>query len=156
MATTDYSVFGMAALLPGMQHMLNRMQKELDDFRQGLLAAQNGQAPIKRGRGRPRKEQSDQAGHTSGNKAWANLTPEQRSAEMRRRQQVAKANWLAKNQSARKSNSDQQRQYWASLTPALRKKRIAAVMAGKQRAALARAATEHGTAYLNSDKGQKA
>jgi hypothetical protein len=74
--TTTYAQMGMAALLPGMQHMLTLMQDELDRMRQLLEAAQSGELP--RPVGRPPKY--------PGKGGWDKFrTPEERSAEMRRR-----------------------------------------------------------------------
>ena len=50
---TTFAALGMAALLPGMQHMLTLMQESLDQMRAALGTTQNGAAPAspaKRGR----------------------------------------------------------------------------------------------------------
>ena len=74
-----YVQMGMAALLPGMQHMLELMQAELDRMRQTLEQLQSGEVP----------EKKDGRGSTY----WAKMTPIQRSIEMKKRyaDRVAKA-----------------------------------------------------------------
>lgn len=67
---------GMAALLPGMKYFLERMQAELNNFELELEGLQNSQQPKKK----------------IINSYWAKLTPEERSAEIIRRQKVAAKN----------------------------------------------------------------
>lgn len=74
-----YAAMGVAALLPGMQYMVEIMQTKLDEMRTLLAHAQNGAT-------RTRAKKS--AGAQSG---WAGMTPEERSIEMKRRQAVARA-----------------------------------------------------------------
>ena len=89
---TNYEQMGIAAMIPGMQHMIDLMQSELDDMRMRLGILQTGQLPKKRGR--PRKEISDDEAKTldamlrqregpSKFNSWVNLTPEE--AEARRK-----------------------------------------------------------------------
>lgn len=77
---TTYTQMGMAALLPGMQHLIELMQGELDRMRTTLEQLQSGEAPVKK----------DGRGSTY----WAAMTPEQRSIEMKKRwrDRAAKAN----------------------------------------------------------------
>jgi hypothetical protein len=67
-----YAVSGMAAFLPGMQYMVELMQRQLDEFRQELALFQalddKRTAPKKAAKG-----------------AWAGMTAKERSAEMKRR-----------------------------------------------------------------------
>ena len=80
--------------MPGMQYAVEQMQKMLDDMREALAGLQNGHAPQRRGR--PRKDASEvaqqiNAYRTEGPRGyWAKMTPDQRSAEMRRRLEVGK------------------------------------------------------------------
>jgi hypothetical protein len=78
----DYSVFGIAALLPGMQHMVDLMQEQLDQFREQLEAAQTSKKRI----GRPPGSVNKAQGPAS---FWAKMTPEQRRIEGQRRRAVA-------------------------------------------------------------------
>lgn len=83
---TNYEQMGIAAMIPGMQHMIDLMQSELDDMRMRLGISQT--APKKRGR--PRKELTDSEAHTldamlrqreqplSKFDSWSTLTPEER------------------------------------------------------------------------------
>ena len=81
---TSYEQMGRAALLPGMTHMVELMQKHLDEFREQLAdLQQNGDA--KRGPGRP---VGVPLGRPQLNRYWASMTPEERSAEMTRRRAV--------------------------------------------------------------------
>jgi hypothetical protein len=84
MKTDRFSEMGMAALLPGMQYMVDQMQAELDRLKQTLQAFQHYRSEADSGaaprRGRP---------PGSKNSAWAGMTAAQRSAEMQRRQGIA-------------------------------------------------------------------
>lgn len=92
----NYEQMGRACLIPGMQHMIDLMQRELDSMRAQLAQAQSGGSALDavreakaRGPYRPRtpltaeQEFKRKAKATSG--WWAKLTPEERSAEMKRR-----------------------------------------------------------------------
>jgi hypothetical protein len=144
---TNYESVGLAAMIPGMQHMITLMQRELDEIRATLARVQARQAgyeetadsPEKKGKG------SHQAAY------WARMTPEERSAEMRRRGMVrgkskAKTNkltgadlnrlhprdvrsprhesWLKKMRAANKRT-------WANYTPEQRAARVAQYSKGK-------------------------
>ena len=77
-----YEKFGIAALIPGMQHMVDLMQRELDDMRK-MISSEDTKIP--------KKILGDRKKQGTASKAyWAKMTPEQRSTEMRRRMQVAK------------------------------------------------------------------
>ena len=106
--TSTYAKMGMAAMLPGMVHMLELMQAEVDRFR-SLLAEAQGE-----------HEQAEQPVKRSG---WP-TDPAERKAEMARRQKVAAAK---KNELSEKRKKE-----WAALSPAKRKKRLAAMAAGKK------------------------
>jgi hypothetical protein len=116
--TTSYAQMGMAALLPGMQHMLELMQAQLDDFRRQLQGLQN---PVRK-RGRPRKQAAEPSKF-----GWSD-DPEERSREMRRRM----AKW-GKNKPSESELSKQRKRQWAALSPAKRKARLAAMQAGKNK-----------------------
>ena len=84
----DYQHMGMAALIPGMQFMLDRMQKELDDLRNVLAGLQQKQKETEE----PPKDLEDYLWKRKSKTSkgyWAAMTSEQRSAEMRRRAKVA-------------------------------------------------------------------
>jgi hypothetical protein len=152
---------GMAALLPGMIHMLELMQKQVDDFRAQLAALQNGtftasparprdRVKSKRGRlpgPRPEAGTGELTARGTPLKAsyWATLTAEERRAEMRRRAKVAARNGRPmKNFPQMKpgaiSDMDKFRakmrraakKSWAVLTPAQRTERVARMRAGRK------------------------
>ena len=141
----NYQRMGMAALIPGMQFMIDRMQKELDDLRQVLTGLQQ------------EKETDDdepvgdlekwlyKRKSKSSKSYWAGMTPKERSAEMKRRAKVA----FDKKQAAtapgeevdidslhpRDSRSPRhkayvakvkrgQKRYWDNLSPEARETRI--------------------------------
>ena len=86
----NYEQMGIAAMIPGMQHMIDLMQRELDAMRAQLAQAQNGGSALdavrKYKRGMPlwvEEEFARKSKATGG--WWAKLTPEERSAEMKRR-----------------------------------------------------------------------
>jgi hypothetical protein len=75
---TNYAKMGVAALLPGMVHMLERMQAEIDSMRAflGVVDEHTTIAPMPK-RSRP---------HSNAVKSyWAQMTPEERQIEMKRR-----------------------------------------------------------------------
>ena len=88
--TNEYIQMGIAALLPGMQYLIDKMQAQIDDFRQELARLQ-GTQPKKLGRPPKERPQNVESPARSRGSAsyWAKMTPKERSAEMRRRQQVA-------------------------------------------------------------------
>lgn len=97
----NYQQMGIAAMIPGMQHMIDLMQRELDSMRAQLAQAQNSGSARgfmeerKRGPGRPKliegNFEADDAAKEFQRKSrasssfWARMSPEERSAEMRRR-----------------------------------------------------------------------
>jgi hypothetical protein len=78
---TTYAKMGVAALLPGMVHMLERMQSEIDSMRAflGVVDEHTTIAPMPK-RSRPHNKKSHAVkGY------WAKMTPEERQVEMARR-----------------------------------------------------------------------
>ena len=89
--------FGIAAMLPGMQHMLDQMQAVVDRYRE--LLGQVQMAGPKRGRP-AKRETAVVSSHSEGQKAWWNsLTPEARTAENERRA-TKRAKTMRKNAAA--------------------------------------------------------
>jgi hypothetical protein len=121
--TSIYAQMGLAAMLPGMVHMLEMMQTEVDNMRTQLAALQ-GQAAMgsqpKRRTGRPR-------GISKGLSGWP-ADPEERKLEMQRRM----AKWKVKQPQKESALSKQRKRAWAALSPAKRKARLAAMQAGKK------------------------
>jgi hypothetical protein len=132
---TTYEQMGIAALIPGMQHMLTLMQAQLDEVRASLAALQDD--PEDSGHSRIRRKVM--------NHYWASMTAEQRSAEMRRRHAVGRKRkhlhprdpkhpeheaWKAKMKEASHRS-------WGNLTAAQRKQRIAAALEGRKAKAVA-------------------
>jgi hypothetical protein len=148
----QYAAMGMAAMLPGMQHMLELMERQVAEFRERLKQAQQDvldpvsavgrkaridaildlpyeqESSPKRGRpkllapkapraingsGGPVKKGADPARVGAASRAfWASMTPEQRSAEMLRRQRVSKGLELPSHRPPVKKTGA-----WAKLTP---------------------------------------
>lgn len=108
--TTSYAQMGMAAMLPGMVHMLELMQAEVDRFRQQLAglqgAVQNGTGKLASG--------------------WP-ADPAERSAEMRRRMAVGKAK---RNLSSEALSAERKKQ-WDAQPAKVRKARLAKMLAGR-------------------------
>jgi hypothetical protein len=142
-----HAQMGMAALIPGIQHVLDTIQRELDSLRTRLAAAQGGlalalpeSAPR---RGRPPKKKAKAAAIATRSSGWPS-DPEERKREMARRRRKALRNqaktpkalhprdvghpehdkFAAKSKRAHKK-------YWAGLTVAERKARVAAMVAGR-------------------------
>lgn len=81
---------GRAALLPGMRYMLEQMQAIVDEFRQTLAALQNGNSVDESQANKPKRGRPPKSGY------WASMTPEQRSAEMKRRAEMGRGKAKAK------------------------------------------------------------
>ena len=129
---TTFAALGMAALLPGMQHMVTLMQEQTDQLRAELAAAMNinehPETPLvapRRGRPPGVKEAEPRR---SG---WPD-DPEERKAEMARRKAVGASKkathprdprhpghdaWLKKLRAAQKKR-------WDGLTPAQQKAQL--------------------------------
>ena len=157
-STSDYAAMGMAAMIPGMQRAVEILQQQLDALRAALAASQNGDAhrpglprilaPVvdsgQRGpqggvvRGTPEWRARDaerhrvareaQNGNASSSGPWAAMTPEERSAEMRRRIALGKKKALSAALSAARKAK------WARMTKAERAEHLAKMAAGKKRA----------------------
>jgi hypothetical protein len=131
---TTYAVMGVAALLPGMQFMIEQMQAKLDDMRAMLAGLQTGERPR---RGRP----PGSAKAEGARSAWAGMTAEERSIEMKRRFAVRMAKQTGKmhprdpnhpkHQEFAAKVRKAQKRAWANLTPAQRKARLARMLAGR-------------------------
>ena len=124
--TSQYAQMGMAALLPGMVHMLEIMQQQVDDFRTQLAALQGGAVLQKAKPGRP----PNAAKRRGGAMGWSS-DPEERKAEMKRRMKVAAQK---KGQAVKSSKlSEERKAQWAALSPAKRKARLKAMIAGREK-----------------------
>ncbi len=119
--TLEYAQMGMAALLPGMVHMLELMQRQVDDFRERLTALQ-GQDATEKG-----KRKVGRPVGARGRSGWPE-DPEERALEMKRRM----AKWKTKQPQKESALSKQRKKDWAALSPAKRKKRLAAMLAGRR------------------------
>jgi len=117
---TTYAQMGMAALLPGMQHMIELMQAEFDELKQYLAGLQNSE---------PGK-----VGKPAGKSGWPD-DPAERSAEMKRRMAVAKGLAKAKQPKPQQPSalSLERKKAWAALSPRKRKARLAAMIAGRHK-----------------------
>lgn len=141
---SQYAQMGLAALLPGMQRMVELMQQALDEQRALLLNLQhNGSA---RRTAKVTKSKIVSRAHVARS-GWP-ADPGERSKEMKRRQAVARekqfaeraqhlhprdaghpdhAKWLAKMKRTTK-------RHWDSLSPAARKRKIAQLNEARMRA----------------------
>lgn len=126
------AAMGLAAMIPGVKHAQQAINQLLDSMLAQLEAMQNGSLPK---RGRPPGLKSKTAG------PWAGMTPEQRSAEMKRRISLRKVNghprdadhpghaaWAENLRKATKAR-------WAKMSPKEKTARQAAMQAGKKAAA---------------------
>jgi len=138
---SNYERMGIAAMLPGMVHAVEIMQTQINAMRERLALLESG-APRRGGRPRTRPAQADDTdarGVPLKSDYWRSMTPEQRSAEMRRRfakRASSKAThprdpehpdheaWARKT---KRSN----RKFWDSLSPRQRKQKIAAMAAAR-------------------------
>ena len=93
---TKYEKAGMAALLPGLQFIVEQIQAQIDELRVAIAGAERADIPEsivpikpKRGRGRPpgSKNRTTRYG-------WS-TDPEERKVEMARRMTLAKARPVA-------------------------------------------------------------
>jgi len=135
----EFAQMGIAALLPGMQYMLDLMQQALSEKRDLLTALQDGIGEVSQQKriGRPPGAKNKRAN------GWP-ADPEERKAEMARRQKVAAAKrgeklhprdpghpdhakWVA-------SIGKRTKKAWAAMSPAKRKARLVAMAAGRARA----------------------
>jgi len=134
--TELYAQMGLAALIPGMQRMIELMQLELDRMRAQLTGLQASPRRVQTAtkRGRPRKVRETLA------TGWP-ADPAERKLEAQRRMQVR----LAKRAKAThprhpdhpdhaawvKSVSAAQKKKWAGMSNKQRKERLAQMAAGK-------------------------
>ena len=130
--TGIYAQMGLAAMLPGMVHMLEMMQTEVDNMRT-QLAAMQGQAAMGEPRRRGPGKRKPGYGYAlpegaKGLTGWP-ADPEERKLEMQRRM----AKWKVKQPQKESALSKQRKRAWAALSPAKRKARLAAMAAGKQK-----------------------
>lgn len=138
--TSKYAQMGLAALLPGMQYMIEQMQCLLDEQRALLARLQDDSQPGEKSLSVNRKRRA------GAKNAWSGMTAEERSREMKRRIRMrAKkahaasvmskdhpdhAKWAAKQRRARKKA-------WAAKSAAEKKRWVQAMQAGKAKAAAA-------------------
>jgi hypothetical protein len=115
-----YAASGMAAFLPGMQYMVELMQRQLDEFRAQLAIYQHGEAEAV-----PQRKQ--RKGSSGGKTYWSKLSPEERSEEMQRRHEVRqiKTRKLIRMKAARTR--------WDRMTKAQRQEWQAKMVAGKKK-----------------------
>lgn len=135
--TSTYAQMGMAALLPGMQHMLTLMQNQLDEMRARLGILQNGG-----GAARKKREPHAREGRKRLRYGWP-ADPEERKREMARRLEVARSNARRKGHPRDPAHPDHaewvekmrkvNRRAWKRLSPADRAARIQASVNGRRK-----------------------
>lgn len=119
-----YARIGLAAMLPGMQHMIELMQAELDRMRRMLTGLQ--ETPAKKKMGRPRKVKSSEPEvFRSG---WP-ADPEERKLEMRRR--VAKRGQKAKAEAKSAKLSKLARERWNNMSAREKKAKLKKMTAAR-------------------------
>jgi hypothetical protein len=157
----QYAVMGRAALLPGMIHMLELMERKIAELKEDLAEMQQqGESESKPKRKKPAPGKYSEANRAeweatknwrqnqanavpapaaapraingsgglvsaSARNYWANMTPEQRSAEMLRRHAVA----AARRKRQVKSNASKNR--WATMPKKKKAEHIAAMNAAR-------------------------
>jgi hypothetical protein len=121
-----YTQMGMAALLPGMQYALEQMHKLVEDFREQLAGLQNGSG----------KTTTNKVGKKIATGYWDKMTPEQRSAEMKRR--MASRSGLHPRDSKHPKHNEwlrkvrlANRRRWESMTPQQQREQMSAAGAGR-------------------------
>ena len=129
-----YVQMGIAALLPGMVHAVELMQGQINEMKARLAALQDGAAEPARKVGRPRKGTTAGVTVASG---WP-ADPEERKAEMRRRQAVAKKKAQSKARSERARKIAQRR--WKNMTAEQRAEWQRKIEAGQRKAVEAKRA----------------
>ena len=129
MRSSKYEQMGMAALLPGMTYAIELVQKQLDEMRAQLDGIVNGDVAEPKKQGRAKGSKMADAARSG----WPD-DPEERRREMKRRIAKRAKNAEAAGVNLRAKIAHGQKAAWASYTPAQRKRRIAAVMAGKMAA----------------------
>jgi hypothetical protein len=134
---SSYAQMGVAALLPGMQHMLTLMQVQLDEMRARLGLLQNGGGAARKKRVRRLHRKAPSPNRTRY--GWP-ADPEDRRKEMARRREVARSNARKKSHPRDPGHPDHEawvekmrkanRRTWKNLSPADRKARIQAAVDG--------------------------
>ena len=92
--SVKFEEMGIAALLPGMQYVLDKVQEELSRMRDLLAQSQNGSSGVME----VPKKSSNKAKSTGSGNWWGKMTAEERSIEMRRRMKVRLRNQAKKRQ----------------------------------------------------------
>lgn len=121
------ATMGYAALLPGMQKMLDMMQAQMDAMRARLAELQSGDSPAKKRRGK-------------ANRGWSE-DPVERKREMKRRRKITAKKMGKKLHPSDPKSPDHakwaksvgkaSRNHWASMTVKERKQRLAKMRAGR-------------------------
>lgn len=147
MASDDarHAYYGKTMLVLGIEHSIEKLkaeqgeinlsilvlQTELDNIR-GTLVSQLEPVPAKRGRprGKPhRKFKQLEPGKTRS--GWS-ADPEERKAEMARRQAVARRKAAKAGKPASTAQYNANKASWARLTPREKKARVAKMLAGRK------------------------
>ena len=102
---TEYAAMGMAAMLPGMIHARELLDRRIQEMQAQLAALQSG--------GGAKKQQ--QRDGTKIRAYWASMTPEERSAEMTRRSMVGRRHISPEG---RANIAEAQRKRWAKTKDA--------------------------------------
>ena len=109
----------------GERRMLDRLQQFLDEMRAGFAPVEEPKRRI----GRPRKDRQPVV--SAGRSAWSGMSKEERSAEMIRRQAVARANKKARSVAENMSRAAKKR--WANMTVREQREKLAKMRAGKSK-----------------------
>lgn len=150
MKSDEFEAIGKAAMAAGLDHAIRILTEQRDLYRAEALALLPGGGPGKR-KGRPPKANgaiSANGKPINPNSYWGRMTPEERKAESARRQLVAEGkaptaqqgyrgaryNRLHDRKAARSAQQSRANtSWWSKATPAQRKKRLAALAAGRNK-----------------------
>lgn len=90
MKNTNFEQMGKAALIPGMQYMLDMMQKQLDDFRAQLNDTPKQNAMHPKELNHPEHALWVEKMRKNGKERWAKMTPAQKKAHLKAMQEGKK------------------------------------------------------------------
>lgn len=145
LAGPDLTLVGMGALLSGLEYARDILGMYANDIRAAMAAAQSDVAePLRKKR--PGFSPSVREALNEAKGGWASMTPEERSAEMKRRRAVAEQNkqlgpMVNHPRDPRHPNHDRwianlrksQKKYWNNMTPAQKKAKIAALAVNRSK-----------------------
>ena len=149
----ELSRIGLAALLPGMRRMIELMTKAYEEQHEKLARLQDNGTGLTRNGKKTRDRPNPEGQPKKKGGSWGSLTKEERSAEMKRRQQVAETNKRSRAQVAAthprdpnhpkhaqwvKNLQKSSKAYWDRMSEAQRKGKTATMVAARVKAVKAK------------------